>query len=256
MKVSIITVVFNSRQFIESAIKSVLSQTYSDIEYIMIDGGSADGTVEIINKYRDKIAKFISEPDKGIYDAMNKGIKLATGEIIGILNSDDFYANENVIKIVAEAMSDKNADVCWGDLVYVDKNDQNKIIRFWESSPYQEGKFRRGWMPPHPTFFVRKEIYRKYGFFNLNFKIAADYELMLRFLEKYEARSCYVPEILVKMRSGGKSNISIINAIKANLEIYQAWKLNNLNGGVLAIFLKLFSLSKIIQYFKNFKEFK
>lgn len=249
MRVSIITVSYNSDKTIEDAIKSVLSQTYPDIEYIIVDGGSIDGTIEIVNKHRDKIAKFVSEPDKGIYDAMNKGIKLAAGEIVGILNSDDFYADENAVKKIVEAIEKGKADVCWGDLVYVAKNNTDKIIRFWKSSKYQEGKFRRGWHPPHPTFFVKKHIYEKYGVFNLDLKIAADYELMLRFLEKYKVNSCYIPKILVKMRTGGESNKGVINIIKANLESYRAWQINDLKGGFFAVFLK--PLSKIIQYFKK-----
>ncbi|MEK7144011.1 MAG: glycosyltransferase family 2 protein [Patescibacteria group bacterium] len=247
MKVSIITVSCNSVKTIEDTIKSVLSQTYLDIEYIIIDGGSTDGTVEIINKYRDKIAKFVSEPDKGIYDAMNKGVKLAAGEIIGALNSDDFYADNKVIVEVADKMRETNADVCWGDLVYVDRNNTDKIIRFWKSSEYRKGKFKQGWHPPHAAFFVKKQVYDKYGLFNLNFKIAADYELMLRFLEKYKVASCYISRVLVKMRIGGKSNRNIFNIIKANAESYRAWKINGLKGGFFAVLLK--PLSKIIQYF-------
>lgn len=248
-KVSIITVSYNSAKTIEDAIKSVLSQTYPDIEYIIVDGGSTDGTLEIIGKYRDEISKFVSEPDKGIYDAMNKGIKLAAGEIVGILNSDDFYADENAVKKVVKTMEKEKADVCWGDLVYVLKIDFNKVVRFWKSSEYETGKFKIGWHPPHPTFFVKKHVYDKYGLFNLNLKIAADYELMLRFLEKYRVKSCYIPEILVKMRTGGESNKGIINVVKANFESYRAWRINGLKGGFFAVFLK--PLSKIIQYFKK-----
>ena len=247
MKVSIITVSYNSVKTIEDTIKSVLSQTYLDIEYIIIDGGSTDGTIEIINEYKNKIAKFVSEPDRGIYDAMNKGVKLAAGEIIGALNSDDFYADNKVIVEVADKMRETSADVCWGDLVYVDRNNTDKIIRFWKSSEYREGKFKRGWHPPHAAFFVKKQAYDKYGLFNLNFKIAADYELMLRFLEKYKAASCYISRVLVKMRIGGKSNRNIFNIIKANAESYRAWKINGLKGGFFAVLLK--PLSKIIQYF-------
>ncbi len=251
MKVSIITVVFNNRDFIESAIKSVLNQTHKNIEYIIIDGGSKDGTFEVINKYRDKIAKFVSEPDKGIYDAMNKGLKLATGEIIGTLNSDDFYTDENAIETVVRAIGDSGASgasVCWGDLIYVKKDKPDEIKRIWKSSVYQEGKFKAGWHPPHPTFFVRREIYEKYGYFNLDFSIAADYELMLRFLEKYKIKSCYIDRVLVKMRVGGKSNKSILNIIKANIECYKAWKINGLSVSPMIILLK--PLSKIFQYFK------
>jgi glycosyltransferase len=250
MKVSIITVSYNSAKTIEDAIKSVLSQNYQDIEYIIIDGGSIDGTIEIVKKYRDKIAKFISEPDKGIYDAMNKGIKLAKGDIVGILNSDDFYADDNVIKNIVEAMEKEGVDVCWGDLVYVQKKDVSKIVRYWKSSEYRPGKFKKGWHPPHPAFFVRRSAYGKYGYFNLNFKIAADYELMLRILEKYKVKSCYIPKLVVKMRAGGQSNFkNIFTVIKANFEVYKSWQLNGLQGGLWAAFLK--PLSKIKQLFEN-----
>ncbi len=249
MKVSIITPSFNSEKTIEDTIKSVLDQTYKDIEYIIIDGGSKDNTLKVIEKYKDKISKIISEPDKGLYDAMNKGIRLATGEIVGIINSDDLYASKDVIEIVVKTFEEKNVDCCWGDLVYVDRNDTSKIIRYWKSSEYREGKFKLGWHPPHPTFFVRKLIYEKYGVFNLDFPIAGDYELMLRFLEKYKISSCYIPKILVKMRIGGKSNKNISNIIKANLECYKAWKVNGLQIHPFIIFLKPFS--KISQYFKK-----
>lgn len=249
MKVSIITTVFNNKKTVEDAIKSVLSQSYPNIEYIVIDGGSTDGTVDIINQYKDKIAKFISEKDKGVYDGMNKGIKMADGDIIGILNSDDIYASDKVIEIVVNTMEERNADVCWGDLVYVDAKNTDKIVRYWRSSEYKEGKFKKGWVPPHPSFFVKKWVYEKYGYFNLDFSIAADYEIMLRFLEKYKVQSCYIPQILVKMRIGGKSNQNIKNIIKANMECYRAWKVNGLKINPLKIFLK--PLSKISQYFKK-----
>ena len=245
--VSIITTVLNSRETIEDTIKSVLNQYYPNIEHIIVDGGSIDGTIEVINKYRKKISKFISEKDKGIYDGMNKGIRMAGGEIIGILNSDDIYASDNVIEEVVKTMEESNADCCWGDLVYVDTKDTNKIIRYWKSSEYEPGKFRKGWMPPHPTFFVRRWIYEKYGRFNLDFPISADYELMLRFLEKYKIKTCYISQVMVKMRIGGQSNKSIINIIKANIECYKAWKINSLKINPLIIFLK--PLSKIPQYF-------
>lgn len=250
MKVSIITTVFNNKKTVEDAIKSVLSQSYPNIEYIVIDGGSTDGTVDIINQYKDKIAKFISEKDKGVYDGMNKGIKMATGDIIGILNSDDVYASDKVIERVVIEMTEKNVDVCWGDLVYVDQKNTDKIIRYWKSSEYKKGKFKKGWMPPHPTFFVKKWVYKKYGYFNLDFPIAADYEIMLRFLEKYKVQSCYIPQILVKMRIGGQSNKSVKNIIKANIECYRAWKVNELKVNPL-VPLVLKPLSKISQYFKK-----
>ena len=250
MKVSIITTVLNNKETIESAIKSVLGQRYLDIEYIVIDGGSIDGTIKIIESYKNKISKFISEPDRGIYDGINKGIKNATGDIIGNLNSDDFYANTNVIETVVKTMKEKNVDVCWGDLVYVNKKNTEKTIRYWKSSEYKEGKFKKGWMPPHPTFFVKKWVYKKYGNFNLDFPIAADYELMLRFLEKHKVKSCYIPQILVKMRIGGKSTKSIKNIIKANIDCYKSWKINGLKINPIIIFIK--PLSKISQFIKKY----
>jgi glycosyltransferase len=247
--VSITTPVLNGAKTIESTIKSVSGQNYGNIEYIVVDSGSTDGTLEIVDKYKDKIAKVLSESKRGIYPAMDAGLKSAKGEIIGNLNSDDFYADENVIKTVVETMEKEKADVCWGDLVYVDRVNTNKIIRFWKSTEYKKGKFQKGWMPPHPTFFVRKWVYEKYGYLNLDFSIAADYELMLRFLEKYELRSCYIPKIMIKMRKGGESNKSIANIIKANRESYRAWQVNGLKINPLRILLK--PLSKITQYFKR-----
>ena len=246
MKVSIITVVYNNEDTIKDAIESVLNQTYKNIEYIIIDGVSTDGTVEVIKSYGDKIDKFISEKDNGIYDAMNKGIKLASGDIVGILNSDDFYANNNIIEKVVKEFEDKKVDSVYGDLVYVNAKDTNKIVRYWKSKPYKKGLFTKGWHPAHPTFFVKKEIYDKYGIFNLDFKIAADYELMLRFLEKYQISNSYIPEIFVKMRLGGESNQSIKNIIKANIESYNAWKINGLYINLFMILLK--PLSKLFQY--------
>jgi len=250
LKVSIITVVFNARDFIESAIKSVLNQTYKNIEYIIIDGGSTDGTLRVIEKYKDKIAKFISEKDQGIFDGMNKGIKLANGDIVGILNSDDLYASDDIIEKVVKTFKTENCDCLWGDLVYVKRKDTNKITRYWKSSEYKKGKFRNGWMPSHPTFFVKREIYEKYGNFRLDLPIAADYEIMLRFLEKYKIKSCYLPTIMVKMREGGHSNWKdIFIVVKGNIECYRSWKANGLKINPLRIFLK--PLSKISQYFKR-----
>lgn len=247
MKVSIITVVYNNKDTIKDAIESVLNQTYKNIEYIIVDGASTDGTAEIIKSYGNKIDKFISEPDNGIYDAMNKGIALATGDVVGMLNSDDFYVDEFVIEKVVKVFEEKKVDSVYGDLVYVDSNDMNKVIRFWKSRAYRKGLFNQGWHPAHPTFFVKKEIYDKYGTFDLDFKIAADYELMLRFLERYKISCSYISEVLVKMRVGGKSNQSIKNILKANLECYRAWKVNGLKINPVKLLLK--PLSKILQYF-------
>lgn len=246
MKVSIITVVFNSKNTIEHTIESVLSQNYKNIEYIIIDGGSTDGTVDIIKKYENRLAYWVSEPDDGLYDAMNKGIKAATGDIVGILNSDDIYADGSVIEETVNIISKEKVDTCYGDLVYVDKDNTKNVIRYWNSGNFLRDRFKRGWMPPHPTFFVRREIYQKYGLFNTNFPIAADYELMLRFLYKSGCSTAYIPKVLVKMRTGGNSSPSLANTIKANIECYRAWKVNGLNPNPVIFIIK--PLSKIAQY--------
>ncbi len=241
MKISIITPTFNSEKTVEETIKSILNQTYKDIEYIIVDGKSKDRTLDVVVKYKDRIAKIISEPDKGIYDAMNKGIKLATGEIIGILNSDDLYADEKVLEEVVRNFKEYDFDCVWGDLVYF-FNDPNKIVRYWRSSDYKEGLFQKGWVPPHPTFFVKKEIYDKYGLFRLDFPVAADYELMFRFLEKCKIRGKYIPKVLVKMRTGGNAN-KLKNIIKGNFECMRAWKINNIK---MPFYTPLFRLMKRI----------
>ena len=248
MKVSIITVSFNSADTIEETIQSVISQDYPLIEYIIIDGKSTDNTISIVKKYSAGISKIVSEKDKGIYDAMNKGIKLATGDIVGILNSDDSYAHSKVITHLAEKFKTTNAEGVYGDLVYVSRTNKNKISRFWQAGEYKDGMFLKGWMPPHPTFYVKKNIYEKHGAFNTIFKSAADYELMLRLIHKEKIKISYLDEVLVKMSLGGKSNLSLINRIKANQEDRLAWKINGLLPGIFTLYLKPFS--KLRQFFK------
>lgn len=247
MKVSIITATYNSAATVESSLKAVASQDYKNIEHIIIDGKSKDNTLEVVERYRDTISKVISEKDQGIYDALNKGIANATGDIVGILHSDDFYVDEKVISKVVKAFS-QGADSVYADLQYVDRDNTNKIIRHWKSGSYREGKFLAGWMPPHPTFFVRREVYEKYGAFNLLLKSAADYELMLRLLHKHKISTAYIPEVIVKMRVGGKSNASLMNRIQANREDRLAWKLNDLQPGLLTLTFK--PLSKIRQFLR------
>jgi glycosyltransferase len=246
MKISIITVVYNSVDTIQHAIDSVLGQSYDNIEYIVVDGASKDGTLEVLEKNKNNIDVLISEQDNGIYDAMNKGLDVATGDIIGTLNSDDFYASNNIIQKVANLFGTKQVDSIYGDLIYVDAKNIDRVIRYWKSKPFQEGLFQKGWHPAHPTFFVKSEVYKKYGKFNTDLKIAADYEIMLRFLEKYQISSYYIPEVLVKMRLGGESNRNIKNIVKANMESIKAWKLNGLKVNPAFVFLKTFR--KILQY--------
>jgi glycosyltransferase len=246
MKISIVTVSYNSAKTINDTIRSVLYQTYPDIEYIIIDGGSNDDTIEIIKSYGDKISKFISEADNGIYDAMNKGLKLATGNFIGILNSDDLYINNSVISELYKQLVKGDFEIFFGDLYYVSKDNTDKIIRRWETKNYKPGAFKKGWHPPHPTFFVSKNVYDKYGYFDLKFKLAADFELMLRFLEKYHVRSCYIPKPLVKMRLGGATNKSIINILKQNFECYEAFKVNGIKVSIFYLFYRL--LPKLLQF--------
>ncbi len=223
MKISIITVCFNSANTIENTIISAASQKNVEVEHIIVDGASTDGTVEIINKHKS-ISKFLSEPDKGIYDAMNKGLALVTGDIVGTLNADDFYESENVLADVAQVFLDSSVQACYGNLVYVSQNDVNHIVRLWKSNDYVPGLFKAGWMPAHPTFFVRKSVYERLGGFNLNYKIAADFELMFRFIEQENITTKYVPKILVRMRLGGTTNQSFSNIVKQNKEIFTILK--------------------------------
>lgn len=248
-KVSIITVCHNSEITIEDTIQSVIGQTYSNIEYIIIDGLSSDNTLNIVKKYQDKLSKIISEKDNGLYDAINKGIKIATGDIVAILNSDDLYQDNNVIADVVSLFEKQHLDACYADLVYVDRSDTSKTVRYWKSGSYKDGLFFKGWMPPHPTFFVKHEVYNKYGTFNLDLKSAADYEIMLRFVHKNKIRIGYLPRVIVRMRIGGVSNVSLINRLKANREDKKAWEINGLKPKPFTLVFK--PLSKIGQFLKK-----
>jgi glycosyltransferase involved in cell wall biosynthesis len=264
MKFSIITAVYNNRACIGSCLESVASQTYADIEHIIIDGGSTDGTLDVIARFTSQASRFaqvVSEPDNGIYDGLNKGIRLATGDVIGFLHADDIYADNTVIEKVVRAMSNSNAASCYGDLVYVRETGDGSevtgdretgsrfaVVRYWKSRPYEKGLFRKGWMPPHPTFFIRREVYEKFGTFNTGFRIAADYELILRFLWKENISTCYIPEVLIMMRIGGASNRSLRNILRKSVEDYRAIRMQHV-GGVTTLLRK--NLSKIPQFFKK-----
>jgi glycosyltransferase len=250
MKVSIITIAYNSAETIEDTIRSVVDQDYSNIEYIIIDGGSTDKTLSIVDKYKDSIATIISEPDKGIYDAMNKGVQNATGDIVGILNSDDIYANKKVVSSIVQAIGNK--DAIYADLVYVDRENTDKVNRYWKSGEYKKGIFKKGWMPPHPTFFIKKSCYDRYGSYNLRLKSAADYELMLRMLHKHNISVAYLQEVITKMRVGGQSNVTLLNRLKANKEDKLAWVINDLKPGPLTLIMK--PVRKISQFFKKGKK--
>lgn len=245
MKVSIITACFNSAKTIATTLESVKSQDFLNIEHLIIDGNSTDETLDVIHKSGANCIVH-SESDHGIYDAMNKGIILSTGDIIGILNSDDFYANSSIISKVVERFEQENCDALYGDLVYVDANDTTRITRKWISGRYSKQNFLFGWMPPHPTFFVKKEVYLQYGLFNLNMRTAADYEMMLRLLYKFNIKVAYLQEILVKMRAGGVSNISLKNRFLANKSDRMAWKVNGLKPFWFTLTFK--PLRKIVQF--------
>jgi glycosyltransferase involved in cell wall biosynthesis len=247
LKLSIITVTYNSADTLEETILSVINQSYTNIEYIIIDGQSTDDTLKIVEKYKHKIAKVISEKDKGLYDALNKGIEQATGDVIGFIHSDDFYPKPNILEKYAETFLRTGCDAVYADLYYVDKKDTEKIIRTWKSGNYKKGSFINGWMPPHPTFFVKRRIYSQLGQFNLAFKTAADYELMLRFIHKNNIALAYLPEFTVKMRVGGKSNITLQSRLNANLEDRQAWEMNGIKPKFYTLYLK--PLRKLTQFF-------
>lgn len=250
MKISIITATFNSQEFIEDAIKSYINQTFTDKELVIIDGKSTDGTLEILANKNQYINTLISEKDKGIYDALNKGVNLAQGEIVGILHSDDFLAHENVLELVNRKFTENpNLDAVYGDLQYVDRRNPEKVIRNWVSGDYDINNFKKGWMPPHPTLFITKATFKKFGVYDLSYKSAADYDLILRFLFKNQLKAAYIPEVLVKMRVGGLSNKSLQNRINANKEDRLALKLNGVPNPLWVSIIK--PLSKLNQFWNK-----
>lgn len=250
MKVSIITGTYNSEKYIGDCLTSIYNQDYPDIEHIIIDGASKDRTLEVIKNTNNRVSKVISEPDKGIYDAMNKGIQLAKGEIIGILNSDDFYNSNEVISRVVRAFEENQADCVYGNLYYVKPNNPSIIVRKWVTGPYNEKYgFRRGWHPAHPSFFVKKDVYKKYGYFQIDHKISADFELMLRFIERFKVKSTYLEYPMVRMRLGGESSNGIKSHFIGNRECFRAFKRN---GVPVSWFYPVVRVgSKLKQYFNH-----
>jgi glycosyltransferase involved in cell wall biosynthesis len=247
LKFSIITVVFNNEKTIADTVLSIAKQTYSNFEYLVIDGLSTDGTLLRLQECSEVVTRVVSERDRGIYDAMNKGIAMATGDIIGFINADDFYPSADVLTTVAAAFEASGADICYGDLCYVQQNDVSRIVRYWKSCVFKPGLFEKGWCPPHPTLFVRRAVYRQLGVFNINYKIASDVELMARFLESGCITSHYIPQVLVHMRMGGTTNRNLGNIIKQNLEIRRALLAQGLRFSWFS-FLWNKALSRAIQF--------
>lgn len=251
MKISIITATYNSGRTIRDAIESVLCQTFTDYEYIIVDGCSKDGTLDVVNQYSPKFEgrlRYVSEPDKGIYDAMNKGFKMAKGEILMLINSDDLFARPDALELVAKTFDEHpEADCVYANLYYVSADNTDNIVRVWKTG--EQKPFRKGWLPAHPTFYVKREIYEKYGYFNLSYPLAADFELMLRFVEKHHIKLQYLPEYLVKMRLGGATSKNLHNIIQQDKECMRAFKENGLESSPFYLVYRL--LPKIKQFFRK-----
>lgn len=246
MKISIVTATYNCASTVGDAVTSVQQQVYTDIEHIIQDGGSRDATVDIVNSMANEKTSIVSMPDSGIYDALNKGILRATGDVIGVMHSDDLFAHERVVERVAYAFEDPSVDAVFGDLHYVSAQDTNQIVRHWRAGAYSHAKLKRGWMPPHPTLYVRRAIFDNHGLYDTSFRIAADYDAILRWFGNPELKSIYLPEVLVKMRIGGQSNSSLRNIMHKSREDLRAIRSNNVGGvGVLA----LKNISKVGQFF-------
>ena len=250
MKISIITATYNSEAHIADCVRSVNSQTYDNIEHIIIDGASKDNTVKIIEETPNRVTKIVSEPDKGIYDAMNKGIRMATGDVIGILNSDDFFTSDDVIQSIAKEFSnDSTLEGIYTNLYYVNQDNPDQIVRHWVSNTFKERSFFRGWHPPHPTLYLRKDVYEKYGVFNLDFSLSADFELMLRFFEKYKIKTKHLPITTVRMRLGGATSKNWENVRKQNIQCVNSFRTNGFNPPLLYPVYRL--LPKLLQFFKR-----
>ena len=246
MKVSIITVTYNSERYLEQCIRSVINQSHQDIEHIIVDGGSTDSTISIIENNRQHIAHWVSEKDNGMYDALNKGMSMATGDVVGILNSDDILASRDVIATIDECFCSQKVDSIYGDLVYVQPNDMQKVMRLWKGYIYRRFKFSYGWMPAHPTFYVRRDLIKDLGGYETHYFTAADFEFMARYLFKFRISSYYIPKLLVKMRAGGQSNNSMTSRLRANRRDYLAMKRNGFAFPLISSVLK--PLRKLPQY--------
>jgi len=245
MKLSIITAVYNRQATIAQAIASVAAQTHHDVEHLVIDGASTDGTLAAIRQARHARMRVVSEPDSGIYDALNKGIALAAGDVIGLMHSDDFFAHDRVLEKVAAALHGPGVLAAYGDLDYVSAADETHVVRRWRSGTCSLRKLRRGWMPPHPTLFLRREVFERHGVYDTSYRIAADYDAILRYFSHEDLRAAYIPEVLVKMRLGGESNKSLRKLLRKSREDYRALRSNGV-GGLAALAWK--NLGKIGQF--------
>jgi len=246
MKISVVTAVYNRRKTIAEAIESVQAQTYTNIEHVIQDGASSDGTLDIIRENLDTRTTLVSAPDHGIYDAINRGIMRARGDVIGLMHSDDVFANPDVIRKIAEVFEDPDIDGVYGDLQYISDATPSRVIRHWQSGAYSPNRLKRGWMPPHPTLYLRRGVFDKWGLYDTSYQIAADYDAMLRYLIQGQIKLTYIPEVLVKMRVGGESNKSIAKVLQKSREDYRAIRSNGV-GGLPTLAMK--NLSKIKQFF-------
>ncbi|RTL57187.1 MAG: glycosyltransferase [Sphingobacteriales bacterium] len=250
MKISVITVVYNRANTIEKAIQSVIAQDYHDIEYVVVDGGSTDGTLTVINNYIDHIHQYISDKDDGMYDALNKGIKLATGDIIGVLHADDWFASHHIIsKIAKEFEQNHQLDAVYGDIAFIKENDPNKVVRYYSSSVFKPALLTWGFIPAHPTFFCKRKCFEKFGYYKTDFDIAADYELLLRFFKVHNIQAKYLPVRVTNMNLGGKSTSGIRSTVKINQEILKACRQNNIRSNYLKLYARYFF--KIKEYFSK-----
>jgi glycosyltransferase involved in cell wall biosynthesis len=245
LHISVITAVFNRAATLGESLRSVHSQRWPEVEHIVIDGGSTDGGLAILDQHKSRIAKIISEPDGGLYDALNKGIRHASGDVVGFMHADDEFATPHALARIAQAFQDPDVGAVYGDLVYVKKNDVSRVVRYCRAGQYERGQLTQGWMPPHPTFYVRRGIYSRFGGFDTRYKIAADYENMLRILWRGRIKAAYIPEVLVRMRVGGTSNMSLFNILHKSREDYAAMRENGM-GGLQALLLK--NVTKLPQF--------
>jgi glycosyltransferase involved in cell wall biosynthesis len=246
VKVSIITICYNAVDHIDETLRSVVVQDHRELEHIVIDGGSTDGTQQRIERYRDVVAHYVTEKDKGVYDAMNKGLRAATGEVIAFVNAGDMIAHRSCVSEMVRAFAASNAEAIYGDAYMVDPNDIKRVVRFWKGGEYRREAFRTGWMPPHLGTYIRKSVYDRYGLFRDDLKVSADYELMFRFMYKHRIRVQYLPKVLVRFRLGGVSNRSLMHIWRANKEVYRAWKLNGESVSPFIVLMK--PIRKLFQF--------